>query len=125
MWDFGDGTTSTEQNPTKTYLAAATRTAKVTVSDGQRRHRQRAADGRRPGQPQPDHRPPASTMTPQAGFAPLAVQLDGRGDRRRRPVARRSATAGTSNGDGTDDTTTQNPTFTYAQPGNVLAASAA
>ena len=24
LWDFGDGTTSTEQNPTKAYLAAAT-----------------------------------------------------------------------------------------------------
>ena len=33
-WDFGDTTSSTTQNPSKTYTAAGTYTAKVTVSDG-------------------------------------------------------------------------------------------
>lgn len=33
-WDFGDGATSTQQNPSHTYTAAGTYTAKVTVSDG-------------------------------------------------------------------------------------------
>jgi cytochrome c len=33
-WDFGDGQTSTEQNPSHTYSAPGTFTAKVTVSDG-------------------------------------------------------------------------------------------
>jgi PKD repeat protein len=32
-WDFGDGTSSTEANPTHAYAAAGTYTAKVTVSD--------------------------------------------------------------------------------------------
>ncbi|MBI1923521.1 PKD domain-containing protein [Candidatus Poribacteria bacterium] len=32
-WDFGDNSTSTEQNPTHTYNAAGTYTAKVTVTD--------------------------------------------------------------------------------------------
>ena len=33
-WDFGDTTSSTQQNPTKTYPTAGTYAAKVTVSDG-------------------------------------------------------------------------------------------
>jgi PKD repeat protein len=33
-WDFGDGGTATVANPTHTYTAAGTYTAKVTVSDG-------------------------------------------------------------------------------------------
>ena len=33
-WDFGDTTTSAQQNPTKTYATPGTYTAKVTVSDG-------------------------------------------------------------------------------------------
>ncbi len=34
-WDFGDGATSTEQNPSHTYSAAGSYSAKVTVSDGE------------------------------------------------------------------------------------------
>lgn len=34
QWDFGDGTTSTETNPTKTYQANGAFTATLTVSDG-------------------------------------------------------------------------------------------
>jgi PKD repeat protein len=33
-WDFGDGTYSTEQNPTHTYLAAGNYTVNLTVRDG-------------------------------------------------------------------------------------------
>ena len=33
-WDFGDGGSSTQQNPTHTYATAGTYSAKVTVSDG-------------------------------------------------------------------------------------------
>lgn len=33
-WDFGDGTNSTEQNPTHTYLAAGNYTVNLTVSNG-------------------------------------------------------------------------------------------
>src|SRR5262249_5813637 len=32
-WDFGDGTTSTATNPSKTYSAAGTYTVKLTVTD--------------------------------------------------------------------------------------------
>lgn len=34
-WDFGDGTTSTAANPTKTYSAAGTYTVSLTVTDNQ------------------------------------------------------------------------------------------
>ncbi|MGF7117585.1 PKD domain-containing protein [Methanobacterium oryzae] len=33
LWDFGDGTTSTEQNPTHTYTTAGTYTVKLTVTN--------------------------------------------------------------------------------------------
>ncbi|MFC2140882.1 PKD domain-containing protein [Acidobacteriota bacterium] len=33
LWDFGDGTTSTEQNPVHTYAAAGTYTVTLTVTD--------------------------------------------------------------------------------------------
>ena len=33
-WDFGDGTTSSAQNPSHAYLTAGSYTARVTVSDG-------------------------------------------------------------------------------------------
>src|SRR5207302_6433916 len=32
-WDFGDGSTSTAQNPSHTYAAAATYTVRLTVTD--------------------------------------------------------------------------------------------
>lgn len=35
LWEFGDGTTSTEPNPTKTYTSRGLFTPKLTVSDGQ------------------------------------------------------------------------------------------
>ena len=47
QWTFGDGTTSTEANPTKTYTEKGVYTARLTVSAGGE-ERQRAAD-RHPG----------------------------------------------------------------------------
>ena len=79
LWDFGDGTTSTEQNPTKAYPGRGHRTAAVTVSDGKE-------GGTVTSAPlsvvvQANRNPSANglTMTPQAGFAPLTCQLGGRG----------------------------------------------
>lgn len=33
LWDFGDGTTSTLQNPTKTYTTAGTQTVTLTATN--------------------------------------------------------------------------------------------
>jgi len=34
IWDFGDGTTSSEQNPTHVYTSVGTYTVKLSVTDG-------------------------------------------------------------------------------------------
>jgi cytochrome c len=117
-WDFGDGTTSTEQNPAKSYLAAATRTVTVTVSDGR--------GGSATSAPltvvvQPNRNPSANglTMTPQAGVAPLTVNWGGAATDQDGPSHVLSY-AWDLDGDGTDDTTVQNPSFTYAAAGTYL-----
>jgi cytochrome c len=113
-WDFDDGTTSNEQNPTKAYIAAATRNARVTVSDG----KGGTASATLTVVVQANRNPSAAglTMTPQAGFAPLQVQWGG--------AATDPDGAGHTltyawdlDGDGTDDSSAQNPSFTYPQPG--------
>ncbi|MDA0173823.1 ThuA domain-containing protein [Solirubrobacter taibaiensis] len=112
-WDFGDGTTSTEQNPTKTFLAAATRTVKVTVSDG----KGGTGSAELPVVVQANRNPTigaATVATPQAGIAPLVVNLTG---------AATDADGHTVSyswdldGDGTFETTTKDATITYSQPG--------
>jgi cytochrome c len=117
-WDFGDGTTSTDQNPSKFYLEAATRTATVTVSDGK--------GGTATSAPltvvvQSNRNPSAGglTMTPQAGVAPLLVTWGGAATDQDGPSHTLSY-AWDLDGDGTDDTTVQNPTFTYAAAGTYL-----
>jgi cytochrome c len=113
-WDFGDSTTSTEQNPTKSYLAAATRTATVTVSDG----RGGSASASLTIVVQANRAPSANglVMSPQAGFAPLAVSWTGAATDPDGP-SHIVSYAWDLDGDGTDDSTAQNPTFTYTNPG--------
>ena len=116
LWDFGDGTTSTEQNPTKAYLAAATRTVTVTVSDGKE-------GGTVTSAPltvvvQANRNPSANglTMTPQAGTAPLTVNWGGAATDQDGPSHVLSY-AWDFDGDGVDDSTAQNPSFTYNAAG--------
>ena len=112
LWDFGDGTTSTEQNPTKHYLAAATRTVTVTVSDGKE-------GGTVTSAPltvvvQANRNPSANglTMTPQAGTAPLTVNWGGAATDQDGP-SHTLTYAWDFDADGVDDSTAQNPSFTY------------
>ena len=114
-WDFGDGTTSSEQNPTKTFLAAATRTVKVTVSDG----KGGTGSAELTVVVQANRNPTTATpvATPQAGIAPLAVQFTGVATD---PDGHTVSYSWDLDGDGTFETTTQNPTFTYNTAGTYL-----
>jgi len=116
-WDFGDGTTSTEQNPTKTFLAAATRTVTVTASDG----KGGTGSATLSVVVQANRSPSAAglTMTPQAGFAPLQVSFGGAATDPDGPSHTLSY-AWDLNGDGTDDSTAQNPTTTFTTPGTYM-----
>ena len=113
-WDFGDGTTSTEQNPTKVYLAAGTRTATVTVDDG----RGGTASAQLTVVVQANRNPSANglVMTPSAGFAPLEVTWTGAATDPDGP-SHVVSYSWDLDGDGIDDSTAQNPTFTYSTPG--------
>jgi len=113
-WDFGDGTTSTEQNPTKAFLAAATRTVTVTASDG----KGGTGSATLSVVVQANRNPSANglTMTPQAGFAPLQVTFGGAATDQDGP-SHTLTYAWDLNGDGTDDSTLANPTATFTTPG--------
>jgi len=119
LWDFGDGTTSTEQNPTKAYLAAATRTVTVTVSDG--KEGGTVASAPLSVVVQANRNPSANglTMSPQAGVAPLTVTWGGAGSDQDGPSHTLSY-AWDFQGDGVDDSTLQNPSFTYTTAGTYL-----
>ncbi|WP_084285637.1 ThuA domain-containing protein [Solirubrobacter soli] len=113
-WDFGDGTNSTEQNPSKVYTAAATRTATVTVSDGKGGTGTASLTGI---VIQANRNPTIANTTaaaPSAGIAPLAVQFTGAATD---PDGHAVSYSWDLDGDGTFETATQNPTTTYNTPG--------
>ena len=113
-WTFGDTTTSTEQNPSKTYLAAGTYTATVTVSDGKGGQ----ASASITGISIQANRNPSITVgsaTPAVGIVPFTTQL--------------AATATDADGhtvtyswdldgDGTFETTERNPSLNLNSAGD-------
>jgi len=118
LWDFGDGSaTSTDANPTHTYVTANTWVATLTVTDslGATKTAQVSVDV-----PTTPNQPPlaAGSATPNQGPAPLAVQF---------------SSAGTTDPDGDVITsylwdfgdgitsTAQNPTHTYVALGDFAA----
>ena len=112
-WDFGDGETSTEQNPTHTFLSAATRTVKVTVSDG----KGGTAEATLTVVVQANRNPTIQAATgasPTAGLAPLTVQLTGAATD---PDGHTVSYSWDLDGDGTFETTSQNASITYNEPG--------
>jgi PKD repeat protein len=107
-WDFGDSTTSTEQTPTKAFTTAATYTVRVTVSDG------KGGTGTTTLSVvvQANRNPTiaTATATPTDGIAPLAVQFAATATD---PDGHAVNCSWDLNGDGTFETTGQNPTSTY------------
>ncbi len=114
-WTFGDGGTSTSQNPSHTYSAAGTYTASVTVSD--------SAGGTKSNSvtvtvsaPVIAPANPVASASVTSGVAPLAVSF-----------STTNGTGGTapytyawSFGDGSTSTS-QNPSHTYAAAGTYTA----
>jgi PKD repeat protein len=105
-WDFGDGGSSTVQNPTHTYTTPGTYTVTLTVSGPGGSDTETKM-----GYITVSHAPPQAdfTATPRSGVVPLTVQFT-------------STASGTVTtyawdfGDG-GSSTVQNPTHTYTTPG--------
>jgi len=108
-WDFGDQTTSTEQNPTHTYQVTGTYTAKVTVTDNAG-----ATATAEIGITVTPNQPPtvAVTAKPTGGGAPLTVNFTATAQ------DPDGAIAGYAWEFGDNSTSTeQNPTHTYNAAG--------
>ncbi|MFT7649704.1 MAG: PKD repeat protein, partial [Candidatus Poriferisodalaceae bacterium] len=72
-WDFGDGTSSTAQHPSHTYISPGTYTASLVVSNGQGSSiSSQTIDAFVSSPPTADF-----TATPSAGTSPLVVSVDG------------------------------------------------
>ncbi len=109
IWDFGDGTSSNQQNPSHTYTAPGTYTVNLTVSNGidsDSEVKTAYITVTTPPAPEANF-----TATPTSGDVPLSVQFTDK-----------STGIGISwawdfDNDGTIDSTEQNPTYTYVTAG--------
>ncbi len=110
-WDFGDGGTSTEQNPTHTYAAAGSYTWTLTVTVD-------SETCTRSGTVKVCELTCTASASEEQGFAPLDVSFTG--------IAALLGSCGIDTfnptydwnfGDGSPHSTLQNPSHTYASPG--------
>jgi PKD repeat protein len=107
LWEFGDGTTSTDQNPIHRFDNPGTYNVRLTVSGpGGTVY----ATGTVVAEP-PAARAPVAAFTaePTSGNAPLAVTLDNN--------SQNANSYRWDFGDGSPIDTSENPTHTYTQPG--------
>lgn len=113
VWDFGDGTTSTLQNPSHTFAAGTyTLSLTVTAQDGQYDTRTRTA------YIVADTAPTASfDAAPVSGYAPLAVQFTDTSAPGTQPITQWAWDFG----DGAASTA-QNPSHTYTSAGSFTVA---
>jgi len=114
-WTFGDGGTSTQQNPAHTFTTGGNFTATVTVTDNA------GATGSASlaiGVASPANRPPTATAAanPTSGTAPLTVAFTGSGTDPDGTIASYRWTFG----DG-GTSTLQNPSHTYTTAGSYIA----
>jgi PKD repeat protein len=113
-WTFGDNTTSTEQNPSKSYLAAGTYTATVTVSDGKGGTASASITGI---SIQANRNPSISvgSATPAAGIVPFTTQLAATATD---PDGHAVSYTWDLDGDGTFETTERNPSLNVTTAGD-------
>ena len=113
LWNFGDGSTSSEQNPKHTYFAPGTYAVTLTVSNinGLDSETQEIQVGE-----EPISVPPVADFSTNTinGYAPLAVLFT---DLSQNAVAR----IWDFNGDGIPDSSDINPAYTYTVPGTYTA----
>jgi PKD repeat protein len=114
-WTFGDGATSTAQNPSHTYSSAGTYTATLTITDGSSPAKTATSQVTTNVSAVGNPLAASASATPTSGQVPLSVGFTG------------TATGGTPNysyswdfGDGTTSTT-QNPSHTYSTAGTYTA----
>jgi PKD repeat protein len=114
-WNFGDGSTSTAQNPTHTYSTAGTYTATLTVTDSSSPANTATSQVTTTVSAVGNPLAASASATPTSGQIPLSVAFTG------------TATGGTpaysyswNFGDGTTSTA-QNPTHTYSTAGTYTA----
>jgi PKD repeat protein len=111
-WNFGDGATSTAQNPTHTYSAAGTFTATLTVTDSSSPAKTATSTVTTTVSAVGNPLAATASATPTSGQTPLSVAFSG------------VATGGTppysyswNFGDGSAVSTAQNPSHTYSAAG--------
>ncbi|MDH6143465.1 PKD repeat protein, partial [Kitasatospora sp. GP30] len=114
-WNFGDGTTSTTQNPSHTYSTAGTYTATLTVTDSASPANTATSQVTTTVSAVGNPLAASASATPTSGQVPLSVGFTGTGT---------GGTPGYSYswnfGDGTTSTT-QNPSHTYSTAGTYTA----
>jgi PKD repeat protein/Zn-dependent protease len=105
LWDFGDGTTSTEQNPTHTFTQNGRYTVKITVTNSYGQDSKTIPDYITVGDP-----PKADfSVSPPSGILPLTVEFT--------DMTRGGPQSwGWVFGDGSTSTE-QNPSHTFTKPG--------
>ncbi len=115
-WNFGDGTTSTTQNPSHTYSAAGTYTATLTVKDSASPANTATSQVTTNVSAVGNPLAASASANPTSGQVPLTVSFAG------------TATGGTpayhyswNFGDGSATSTTQNPSHTYSTAGTYTA----
>jgi PKD repeat protein len=115
-WSFGDGSTSTTQNPSHTYSAAGTYTATLTVTDSSSPAKTATSQVTTTVSAVGNPLAATASAVPTSGQIPLSVAFSG------------TATGGTPSysyswnfGDGSATSTAQNPSHTYTVAGTYTA----
>ncbi len=115
-WNFGDGSTSTAQNPSHTYSAAGTFNATLTVTDSSSPAKTATAVATTTVNAVGNPLAATASAIPTSGQIPLTVAFSGTGTGGTPPYS-----FSWNFGDGSATSTAQNPSHTYSTAGNFTA----